>query len=114
MSGDNIEEDMVYEAQNNQMIDSGYLEAGALLMEGAAEIERLRGRIEELELDKKELQESGDQADALWRVGLKEREKQGKRIEELEETHDWQCGCGHWNGPNLPHCGMCGRRPGGE
>ena len=35
-------------------------------------------------------------------------------VEVWEENHDWQCGCGHWNGPNLPHCGMCGRKPGGE
>lgn len=26
-------------------------------------------------------------------------------------NHDWQCGCGHWNGPNLDHCGDCGRTP---
>lgn len=28
-----------------------------------------------------------------------------------EANHDWLCGCGHWNGPNLPFCGMCNRRP---
>jgi 4-hydroxy-3-methylbut-2-en-1-yl diphosphate synthase IspG/GcpE len=27
------------------------------------------------------------------------------------ESHDWQCGCGHWCGPNLTSCPMCGRRP---
>jgi len=25
------------------------------------------------------------------------------------ETHDWLCGCGHWNGPNLANCGGCTR-----
>ena len=29
----------------------------------------------------------------------------------IEEIHDWQCGCGHWNGCNLPFCATCGRRP---
>lgn len=29
-----------------------------------------------------------------------------------EATHDWSCGCGHWNGPNLEFCAMCGRTPG--
>lgn len=28
-----------------------------------------------------------------------------------EETHDWKCGCGHWNGPNLAFCAVCGRKP---
>jgi hypothetical protein len=28
------------------------------------------------------------------------------------ESHDWQCGCGHWNGSNLSLCAQCGRRPG--
>ena len=27
------------------------------------------------------------------------------------QNHDWVCGCGHWNGPNLDHCGMCNRTP---
>lgn len=33
------------------------------------------------------------------------------RIKELEATHDWYCGCGHWNGPNLSVCALCGRTP---
>jgi hypothetical protein len=33
------------------------------------------------------------------------------RIKELEATHDWYCGCGHWNGPNLSVCAQCGRTP---
>lgn len=41
----------------------------------------------------------------------------GEYIIELEkqlaETHDWLCGCGHWNGPNLSVCALCGRTPGG-
>jgi len=37
-----LPERMVHEAQNNQMIDQHYLPAGALLEEGAKEIERLR------------------------------------------------------------------------
>ena len=44
-----LPERMVYEAQNNQMIDSHFLEAGNLLNEGADEIERLRERVGELE-----------------------------------------------------------------
>jgi hypothetical protein len=31
--------------------------------------------------------------------------------ERIAESHDWQCGCGHWNGANLDHCGDCGRTP---
>ena len=31
-----------------------------------------------------------------------------------EIKHDWYCGCGHWNGTNLPICAMCGRKPNGE
>ena len=27
------------------------------------------------------------------------------------ESHDWYCGCGHWNGANLEICAMCGRTP---
>jgi len=27
------------------------------------------------------------------------------------ETHDWYCGCGHWNGPELAVCALCGRTP---
>jgi hypothetical protein len=30
---------------------------------------------------------------------------------ELIESHDWHCGCGHWNGCNLATCAMCGRTP---
>jgi hypothetical protein len=26
-------------------------------------------------------------------------------------THDWQCGCAHWNGSNLSICADCGRKP---
>ncbi|HSW62196.1 MAG TPA: hypothetical protein VLH56_02575 [Dissulfurispiraceae bacterium] len=37
------------------------------------------------------------------------------RVRELEaniaETHDWYCGCGHWNGSNLSVCAQCGRTP---
>ena len=28
------------------------------------------------------------------------------------EQHDWLCGCGHWNGSNLPLCAACIRKPG--
>ena len=31
----------------------------------------------------------------------------------VDENHDWMCGCGHWNGPNLAVCGCC-TRPAGE
>lgn len=31
-----------------------------------------------------------------------------------ESAHDWQCGCGHWNGPNLRTCAICDRFPGEE
>ena len=36
-----------------------------------------------------------------------------KIIELLAEQseHHWCCGCGHWNGANLPFCATCGRRP---
>lgn len=38
-----------------------------------------------------------------------------KAFRELEEkgnsSHDWNCGCGHWNGANLATCTMCGRNP---
>ena len=34
------------------------------------------------------------------------------RLEQLvNENHDWLCGCGHWNGANLPFCAVCNRRP---
>jgi hypothetical protein len=33
---------------------------------------------------------------------------------EAGHDHDWLCdACGHWNGPNLPHCAMC-PRPGSD
>jgi len=38
-----------------------------------------------------------------------ERAEQLKAI--VDTRHDWCCGCGHWNGPNLPVCGMCKRTP---
>jgi hypothetical protein len=28
---------------------------------------------------------------------------------EVVESHDWYCGCGHWNGSNLAVCAGCGR-----
>ena len=31
--------------------------------------------------------------------------------EDFGYTHDWSCGCGHWNGSNLGNCAMCGRSP---
>jgi hypothetical protein len=30
---------------------------------------------------------------------------------EHEDSQNWMCGCGHWNGPNLAECGMCHRTP---
>ena len=27
-------------------------------------------------------------------------------------SHDWMCGCGHWNGANLYECAVCRRKPG--
>ena len=30
----------------------------------------------------------------------------------LSKEHDWQCGCGHWNGSVLTICAQCGRKPG--
>jgi hypothetical protein len=30
---------------------------------------------------------------------------------DCEESHDWYCGCGHWNGCNLAICALCGRTP---
>lgn len=35
------------------------------------------------------------------------------RLQEAEQlnSHDWQCGCSHWNGSNLAHCADCGRKP---
>lgn len=31
-----------------------------------------------------------------------------KAAEQLN-SHDWQCGCGHWNGANLAACALCTR-----
>ena len=31
--------------------------------------------------------------------------------EGVASCHDWNCGCGHWNGPSLIKCGRCGRTP---
>lgn len=59
---DDLVHRMVSEAQNNQMIDSNYLEAGALLIEGADEITRLRARIKELERDKQRIDWLEEQA----------------------------------------------------
>lgn len=47
MAGD-LPEHMVYEAQNNQMIDGGYLDAGVLLNLGAARIKYLVAALEEV------------------------------------------------------------------
>lgn len=30
-------------------------------------------------------------------------------VETPENTSTWQCGCGNWNGVNLPNCAVCGR-----
>ena len=49
--------------------------------------------------------------------GHRQMQVAGQYIIELEkqlaETHDWYCGCGHWNGSNLSVCALCGRTPGG-
>jgi hypothetical protein len=29
-----------------------------------------------------------------------------------DANHDWLCGCGHWNGPNLAVCAVCRLSPG--
>ncbi len=34
-----------------------------------------------------------------------------ERLFQAVSHHDWLCGCGHWNGPNLATCAMCGRTP---
>ncbi|MFA5724467.1 MAG: hypothetical protein WC979_09505 [Candidatus Pacearchaeota archaeon] len=34
-----------------------------------------------------------------------------KHVGWRNDCHDWFCGCGHWNGPNLSMCAMCGRSP---
>lgn len=31
-----------------------------------------------------------------------------------QSEHDWYCGCGHWNGPNLAFCAICRRDPRGK
>lgn len=37
--------------------------------------------------------------------------KLGRSVVVMKESHDWRCGCDHWNGPNLNKCALCGRRP---
>ena len=34
-----------------------------------------------------------------------------KALLEGDDVHDWECGCGHWNGSNLSVCAVCGRTP---
>ena len=45
----------------------------------------------------------------IERSGLRDENERLQAV--IEESHDWYCGCGHWNGPNLAECGMCGRTP---
>lgn len=57
-----------------------------------------------------------------FRTGCNQEDVEGREIAKihalekiarvLEDTHDWQCDCGHWNGPNLATCAQCNRRPG--
>jgi len=37
---------------------------------------------------------------------------EGIKNRQMAESHDWYCGCGHWNGVNLAVCALCGRTPG--
>ena len=46
--------------------------------------------------------------EAAKRLNALEAEVAGLREAGL---HLWCCGCGHWNGPNLATCAMCGRTP---
>ena len=93
----------------------------ATLAEKDATIASLREEVEGLRKEKYELMsldtEQDDWLDAVEENDdLKDQiEKLNARIKELEsevsDRHDWQCGCSHWNGCNLPFCASCGRRP---
>jgi hypothetical protein len=53
-----------------------------------------------------------DLANALFAEGITATEEQIRSVVlRLKTTHDWQCGCGHWNGANLAVCALCGRTP---
>lgn len=44
---------------------------------------------------------------------LRRMDRSIERRRTMEDCHhDWYCGCGHWNGPNLAACALCGRTPG--
>jgi chromosome segregation ATPase len=106
-------ENEVLREQNLMMNKSG--------VEKSATIAALQERVKELKKEKYELMsldtEQDDWLDAVEENDdLKDQiEKLNARIKELEsevsDRHDWQCGCSHWNGCNLPFCASCGRRP---
>ena len=87
-----------------------------------AEIDRLTAANSALQKEVEGLKEEYDTADKAVRLANQEVAKLQNEKRKLttalaaqekviEEIHDWQCGCGHWNGCNLPFCATCGRRP---
>jgi hypothetical protein len=60
-------------------------------------IAELRGHNTALRMDNKDLMGRIEKAGAICVEG---------------SSHDWYCGCGHWNGANLAVCALCGRTPG--
>jgi len=82
-----LPERMVYEAQNNQMIDSHFLEAGNLLNEGADEIKRLRDSLDKALGFRVDLKDSSsgsalDALDAMIDQRGKERDDEIERLRE--------------------------------
>ncbi len=72
-----------------------------------AQIAKLQAIVGRLQADSVSVEKAlnGESSDALCRLAQKAAGL--RRI--VDENHDWCCGCGDWNGPNLAKCGMCGR-----
>ena len=93
-----------------------------VIAEKDTEITRLTAANSALQKEVEGLKEEYDTADKAVRLANQEVAKLQNEKRKLttalaaqekviEEIHDWQCGCGHWNGCNLPFCATCGRRP---